>query len=52
MAQEALESVEAAQKVLKTLLEGFESVREQAALLEMQGQIPPVDRDHMVGVVA
>jgi flagellin-specific chaperone FliS len=47
-----LESVEAATRVLKTLLKGFETVHEQAVSLESQGKIPRLGRDHMVSLTA
>jgi flagellar protein FliS len=52
MALGTLDSVDAAARVLSTLLKGFENVREQALSLESQGAIPPLDRDHMVSVTA
>ena len=52
MVQGTLESVDAADKVLHTLLKGFETVREQAVSLELQGKIPPLDRDHLLSLTA
>jgi flagellin-specific chaperone FliS len=48
IAQGGLENVRAARKVLAPLLEAFETVREQAATMEAQGLIPPLDRDNQV----
>jgi flagellar protein FliS len=45
-------SVDAATKVLATLLKGFESVREQAISLELQGKIPALDHDRLISVTA
>ena len=45
-------AIEAARKVLATLLEGFEAVRDQAAAMEAHGEIAPVDRDNLVSVTA
>ena len=47
-----VESVDAASQVLRTLLTGFEKVREQAAALELLGEIPPLDRDHLLSLIA
>jgi flagellin-specific chaperone FliS len=47
-----LASVDAAAGVLRTLLTGFEKVREQAATLESQGKIPPLGQDHLVSFTA
>jgi flagellar secretion chaperone FliS len=52
MVQGTLEGVDAADKVLRTLLKGFETVREQAVSLELQCKIPPLDRDHLVSLTA
>ena len=43
-----LASVDAATGVLRTLLTGFEKVRDQAAALEAQGKIPALGKDHLV----
>jgi flagellin-specific chaperone FliS len=50
MVQGTLESVDAAEKVLRTLLKGFETVREEAVSLELQCKIPPLDRDRLVSL--
>jgi flagellin-specific chaperone FliS len=50
MIQGTLESVDAAEKVLRTLLKGFETVREEAVSLELQCKIPPLDRDRLVSL--
>jgi flagellin-specific chaperone FliS len=50
MTLETLAGVEAAEKVLRPLLEGFETVREQALALEAQGVIPPLDRAREVSM--
>jgi flagellin-specific chaperone FliS len=47
-----LESVDAAARVLGTLLKGFEKVREQAVSLELQGKIPPLDKGHLLSLTA
>jgi flagellin-specific chaperone FliS len=47
-----LASVDAASGVLRTLLTGFEKVRDQAASLESQGKIPPLGSDHLVSFSA
>ncbi len=47
-----LASVDAAAGVLRTLLAGFEKVRDQAAALEAQGMIPALGRDHLVSLKA
>jgi flagellar protein FliS len=52
LAQCTSESVAAAANVLRTLLKGFEAVREQAASMEMQGKIPSLDRDRLLSVTA
>lgn len=43
-----LASVDTASGVLRTLLTGFEKVRDEAAALEAQGVIPPLGTDHLV----
>jgi flagellin-specific chaperone FliS len=45
-------SLDAASSVLRTLLTGFEKVRDQAAALESQGKIPPLGSDHLVSFTA
>ena len=52
MVQGKIENVDAADKVLRTLLKGFETVRPEAVALELQGKIPPLSRDRMVSVTA
>ncbi|MBI1832807.1 MAG: flagellar protein FliS [Planctomycetes bacterium] len=47
-----VEDIEAAKKVLGIMLEGFVAVRDQAAAMELQGTIPPIDREHAVQVTA
>lgn len=42
--------IDAADRVLRTLLEAFAAVREQAAALEAQGKIPPLSIEHQVQV--
>jgi hypothetical protein len=46
------DDIAAARKVLTPLLEGFEAIRDQAATLEMQGQIPSLDRQREVQITA
>jgi flagellin-specific chaperone FliS len=46
------ESIDAATGVLRTLMERFMAVREQAIALELQGKIPPLDRDPLLSVTA
>jgi len=48
----AIEDIDAAEKVLRPLFDAFASVRDQAAALEAQGQIPPLRRDHEVQLSA
>lgn len=45
-----IDSVDAAVRVLTPLLNGFESVREQAVTLERQGAIPPLDQARLVSL--
>ena len=52
LAQGTVAGVDAAAPVLRTLLTGFEKVREQAATMELQGKIPPLGRDHLVSLTA
>jgi len=52
MAVGTAESVEAAIKVLRPLMEGFEAVHEQALTIEAQGLIPPLDAARQVSVTA
>lgn len=52
LAAETIEGVDAAAKVLRPLLEGFETAREQALAIEGQGLIPPLDRVGQVSVTA
>ncbi len=46
--QGAVGDLRAARKVLVPLLEAFESVREQAATMEAQGSIPPLEQERQV----
>jgi flagellin-specific chaperone FliS len=46
------ESIDAAANVLRALLKGFETVREQALALEQQGKIPALERDQLVSLTA
>lgn len=48
----ASDDIAAVRKVLTPLLEGFEAIRDQAAALEMQGQIPSLDRQCEVQITA
>lgn len=50
MTLETIEAVDASLKVLRPLLEGFESVREQALSMERQGQIPALDQVRQVSL--
>ncbi len=52
MAQGGASNIDAAERVLRPLLEGFEAVREEATALEMQGKIVPLDRDNGVSLTA
>jgi flagellin-specific chaperone FliS len=52
MVQGTLASVDAAARVLQTLLKGFETVREQAVSLELQGKIPPLEGDRIISLTA
>ena len=52
MVQGAIENVDAAEKVLRTLLIGFEKVRGEAVALEMQGKIPPLNQSRLVSLTA
>jgi flagellar secretion chaperone FliS len=52
LAQRTLQGVAAAANVLHTLLKGFEGARDQAVVLELQGKIPPLDRDHLISLTA
>jgi flagellin-specific chaperone FliS len=45
-------NVDAAAKVLRILLTGFEAKREQALALELQGKLPPVDAISNVSLTA
>jgi flagellin-specific chaperone FliS len=47
-----VESIDAAEKVLTPLREGFEAVRNQAVSLELQGVLPPLDEARLVSVTA
>jgi flagellin-specific chaperone FliS len=50
MTLETLDAVDASEKVLRPLLEGFEAVREQALAMERQGVIAPLDQVRQVSV--
>ena len=43
MSQGAIENVDAAARVLRILLEGFEAKHDEALAQELQGTIPPLD---------
>jgi flagellin-specific chaperone FliS len=45
-----IDSVDAAVRVITPLMKGFEAVREQAAALERQGAIPPLDQSRLVSL--
>ncbi len=47
-----IDSVDAAVRVLTPLMQAFESVREQAAALERQGKIPPLEQSRLVSLNA
>ena len=44
--------LDAAEKTLGTLLEAFESIRDQSMTMEIDGDIPALDREHAVQVRA
>jgi flagellin-specific chaperone FliS len=50
MTLESIEAIDASLKVLRPLLEGFESVREQALTMERTGQIAALDQVHQISV--
>jgi flagellar biosynthetic protein FliS len=52
MTQGKIENVDAAAKVLRILLTGFEAVREEAANLELQGKIPPLENHGLLSLTA
>jgi flagellin-specific chaperone FliS len=43
-----IESMQAAAKVLGTLREGFQAIRDEALRLEREGHLPPLDQTRMV----
>jgi flagellin-specific chaperone FliS len=43
-----LDDIDAAKRVLTTLLDAFDTVREQAIYLEVHGQIPSLEYEHQV----
>jgi flagellin-specific chaperone FliS len=48
LAQATIDDVFAARKVMRTLLEAFEAVRDQALTLESEGAIAPIGETHHV----
>lgn len=50
IAKGEIADIDAAQKALRPLLEGFEAAREQAVALEAQGTIPPLSQEHTLQV--
>ena len=48
--QGAADDIQAASKILRILLDGFESVREQANLLEAQGKLPSLNESNEVSL--
>ena len=52
LSQGTTADIAAARQVLATLLEGFDAVRDQAVALEVEGKIPPLDREYQVQLTA
>jgi flagellin-specific chaperone FliS len=52
MGQGALENVDAAVRILRILLEGFEAKHDEALALELQGAIPALDADNGLSLTA
>jgi flagellin-specific chaperone FliS len=52
MAQGAIENVDAAARILRILLEGFEAKHDEALALEMQGTLPPLDGGSALSLTA
>ena len=52
LAQSTPTDLDAAEKTLSTLLEAFESIREQGVTMEVDGDIPALDREHVVQIMA
>jgi flagellin-specific chaperone FliS len=52
LGQRQLANIDAAAKVLRTLLEGFEAVQDQARALEGQGAIPPLEQTPSLSLTA
>src|SRR5262249_41251411 len=52
LARGPADNIAAAARVLGTLREAFEAVHDQAAALEAEGKIPPLDQNHYVSLTA
>jgi flagellin-specific chaperone FliS len=50
MVQSTTESIDAAASILRTLMEKFLAVREQAIALERAGEFAPLDQDYLLSV--